>query len=229
MKAIYEITAETRQQHGKRASRRLRRLEEQVPGALYGANKETLAIKLGQKELKKALEHEGFYSHILTLKLDGTEEKVILKALHRHPYKPTLLHVDFLRINPKVKLTMNIPLHFKGGEEAPGLKEGGQISHLLNDVEIRCLPVDLPEFIEVNLSHLEMNQTVRLSELQLPKGVELVALSHDQDQAVASLHMPHIVEEPTPAEAAGEEAAPTEGEAGAETKTSESSGKPAKE
>jgi large subunit ribosomal protein L25 len=229
MKTQYQLSAETRHHHGKRASRRMRRLEDQIPGALYGASKDTVAIKLSQKELKKALEHESFYSSILTLKLDGTEEKVIIKALQRHAYKPTLLHVDFLRINPKEKLNMNIQLHFKGGDEAPGLKEGGVISHLLNEVEIRCLPADLPEFIEVDVSHLEMNQAIHLSDLKLPSGVELVGLLHDQNQTVANLQMPHVVDS-TAAEAAPEGEAAAENEASATTleKTPDSS-KPAKE
>ena len=197
MKAQYQLSAETRHLHGKRASGRMRHLEDKIPGVLYGASKVTVAIKISQKELKKALEHESFYSSILTLTLDGTEEKVIIKALQRHAYKPTLLHVDFLRINPKEKLNMNIQLHFKGSDDAPGLREGGVISHLLNEVEIRCLPSDLPEFIEVDVSHLEMNQAIHLSDLKLPAGVELVGLLHDQDQTVAHLQIPHVAEEPT--------------------------------
>lgn len=223
MKAIYELSVETRQQYGKRASRRLRRLTKQVPGALYGAGKDTVSIQLSHNELWKALENEGFYSHILTLKLNGVEEKAVLKDLQRHPCKPAILHVDFLRINPKEKLTMHVPLHFKGGDQAPGLKQGGQISHLVNDVEIRCLPADLPEFIEVDLSHLELEQTVHLSELTPPPGVELVGLLHEQDPAVASLHLPHIIAEPSEAEAA-EAASEEEG-----TSSAEGESEPAKE
>jgi large subunit ribosomal protein L25 len=234
MKAHYHLSAETRQQHGKRVSRRMRHLQDQVPGILYGADKDTVSIKLAHNELKKALEHENFYSSILTLKLDGVEEKVILKALQRHAYKPRLLHVDFLRINPKEKLDMNIPLHFKGGEEAPGLKEGGVISHLLNDAQVRCLPADLPEFIEVDLSHLEMNQSVRLSDLKLPPNVKLVALLHDQDQTVASLYMPQVIEEEPVAAPEEGAAAPAEGEASAAPEKAaptagKSDGKPSKE
>lgn len=200
-KALYEVEASVRHGMGKGASRRLRR-EKQVPGVVYGANKAPVLLSIEHNKLSKALEHETFYSHILTLKTGTDSDRVILKAVQRHPFKPFIMHVDFQRINMNEKLHMHIPLHFIGGDEAPGVKEGGQISHIMSDVEVSCLPADLPEFIEVDVSQMQMNEIIHLSNLKLPKGVEIVALLHEDDKPVVSVHMPRIEEEPTPEEAA---------------------------
>src|SRR3990167_5431764 len=143
------------------------------------------------------LENEAFYSHILTLNINGESERVILKDLQRHPFRAEILHVDFQRVRADQKLHMNIPLHFIGGENAPGAKDaGGVISHIMTDVEISCLPDDLPEYIEVDISTLELNQILHLSDIKLPKGVELVDLLHENDKPIVSLHIPR--EEPEP-------------------------------
>lgn len=196
-KVSFEIDAIVRHDMGKGASRRLRR-EDKVPCVVYGAGKPAVSLSLEHKQISKSLGIEAFYSHILTLKTGTDAERVILKAVQRHAYKPRILHVDFQRIRADEKLHMHVPLHFLGGEDAPGVKEGGAISHIMNDVEISCLPDDLPEYIEVDVNNLAMNQIVHLSDLKLPKGVEIIALSHGDDKPVVSIHMPRIEEEPEP-------------------------------
>jgi large subunit ribosomal protein L25 len=195
MSEIYELAAETRHKMGKGENRRIRRIQDKVPAIVYGADKAPHTIVLDHNTFAHALENEGFYSHILTLNIDGKPEKVVLKDLHRHPSRPKILHADFLRISSKTKLTMNIPLHFLGGDIAPGVKlEGGVISHLMTEVEVRCLPGDLPEYIEVDLSKLSIGDAVHLSELKLPKNIELTALGHGEghDQPVAHIHKPTV-------------------------------------
>jgi large subunit ribosomal protein L25 len=215
----FELEAELRNDIGRGASRRLRQANK-IPAVIYGADKEAVTLALDHNKTMHALSHEAFYSHILTLNMGKTKEKVILKALQRHPVKPRIQHIDFLRISANQKLHMHVPLHFKGEEQAPGVKEGGVISHHMNDVEVSCLPADLPEFIEVDLSQFQLNQTLHITELKLPKGVELVALAHGaegHDLPVASLHVPRVVEE-VAVEAVAEESAegatpaPAEGE-----------------
>ncbi|MFU8797716.1 MAG: 50S ribosomal protein L25/general stress protein Ctc [Gammaproteobacteria bacterium] len=201
MALSFEIPAEIRDDLGKGASRRLRREANKVPAVLYGADQPAVNLSVNHDYLIKALDHEAFYTHILTVSVEGQKEKqqVILKALQRHPYKPRILHMDLLRIDIHEKLTLRVPLHFSGEAESPAVKiEGGVISHLMSDIEIRCLPADLPEYITVDLSHLALHQHVHLSELKFPQGVESVLLSHNDDQSVASAHMPRTMEEPTP-------------------------------
>ena len=200
MSAKIELTAEVRQGSGKRASRRLRHANK-VLATVYGAGKESANITMEHHKVAKALENEAFYSSILSLSINGQAEKVVIKAIQRHPSKPKLLHMDFYRINPKEKLNMHIPLHFLNEATSPGVKAGGVISHLLTEVEIRCLPDNLPEFIEVDLAKLELDKKVSLSELKLPQGVELTAFLHggnkeEHDQAIVHAHMPHIIQEP---------------------------------
>ena len=131
-------------------------------------------LMLNHFDVSKALSHEAFYSHILTLHVGGTSEKVVLKALQRHPFKPRILHMDFMRVDAQTKLRRHVPLHFVGQEKAPGVVSGqGVVTHYISDVEISCLPGDLPEFITVDLSAMELNDVLHLSALKLPKGVEL--------------------------------------------------------
>jgi len=226
VKGNFEVVANVRQDIGKGASRRLRR-EEKVPSVVYGGGKDTVSLVIEHKSISKALENEAFYSRILTLKTGSESERVILKDVQRHPYKSQIMHVDFQRVRADEKLHMHVPLHYVGAENAPGTKEGGMISHIMSDVEISCLPDNLPEFIEVDVSAMQMNEILHLSNLKLPKGVELVALSHDDDKPVVSIHMPRVEEEPTAEEtevvAAGDVPAANqkdeaEGEAGKEEK-----------
>ncbi len=189
----YTLEAQSRNHLGKGAVRRMRRLEAAVPAVIYGAGQAPVSITLNQFALSNALKNEGFYSHILTLSIDGKSEQVILRALQRHPYKPQIMHADFQRIRANEKLNMTISLHFKGDENCPGVKlQGGVASHLMSEVEIRCLPADLPEYLELDCSQMNLNDTLHLTDIPLPKGVEIVALMHgeDQDQAVISVHLP---------------------------------------
>lgn len=196
MKANFEVVANARHDIGKGASRRLRR-EDKVPGVVYGGGKDTVSLVVEHKSIAKSLENEAFYSRILTLKTDATSERVILKDVQRHPFKARIMHVDFQRVRADEKLHMYIPLHFVGADEAPGVKDaGGIISHIMNDVEVSCFPDDLPEFLEVDVSAMQLNDILHLSNLKLPKGVEIVALTHEDDKPVVSVHMPRIEEEP---------------------------------
>ncbi len=209
-KQHFEIEATVRHNMGKGASRRLRR-DDKVPGVIYGGGKAPVSLTLEHKSISKSLESEAFYSHILTLKTGPETERVILKDVQRHPYKARVVHVDFQRVRADEKLHMHIPLHFVGAEEAPGVKEaGGLVSHIMSDVEVSCLPDDLPEYIEVNISEMQLNDILHLSSLKLPKGVEIIALAHGDDKAVVSIHLPHIEEEPVVEEASAEETAPSE-------------------
>jgi large subunit ribosomal protein L25 len=192
----FVLNAEVRTTQGKGASRRLRR-EGKVPAVLYGGHKDPVMLTIGGFELDKRLKNEAFYSHILTLNIGGTEESAVLKDLQRHPAKPQITHLDLQRVVADEELRMHVPLHFKGEAVAPGVKQGGGVvQHHLVDVEVLCLPKHLPEFIEVDVSAMELNDALHLSQLKLPEGVTLVALEHDDDQAVVSVHIPRVVEEP---------------------------------
>lgn len=202
----FALTAVTRQDVGKGASRRLRRLEDKIPAVVYGAEKEAVSLELEHRYVIKALENEAFYSHILTLNIDGKTENVVLKALQRHPSKARILHMDFLRISVKDKLTMQVPLHVLGEDVAPGVKlEGGNVSRLMTSIEVSCLPAALPEFLEVDISELKMGGSIHLSDICLPKGVELVADIAESDQAVLSINKSRAVLEASEEAGAGEE------------------------
>lgn len=199
MAVKFDLSAEPRIQTGKRASRRFR-TQDRVLATVYGAEKDPQSITLDHNKILKAMEKEAFYSSILNLNLNDQVEKVVIKAIQRHPSRPRILHMDFLRINLKEKLTMHIPLHFNNEATSPAVKAGGVISHYITEVEVRCLPSDLPEYIEVDLSGIEMNQTIYLTDLKLASGVELVELSHgaveEHNKPVANAHPPHVMKEP---------------------------------
>ncbi len=185
MSSEFVLSAEPRSEQGKGASRRLRRAGK-VPAILYGAGKEPVPLSINHNELLKQLENEAFYSHILTIELGGKKEQAVLKDLQRHPAKPFILHLDLMRVSAGEKIRVNVPLHFIGEEVAPGVKIGGGIvTHAVTEVEITCLPKDLPEYIEVDLSGLELGQSLHLSDLKLPPGVELVQLMQGEEHDVA--------------------------------------------
>jgi len=205
MKEVFVVNAQLRTDTGKGASRRLRHAG-LVPGIVYGAHQDPAMISMVHSDLIQRLDQEAFYSHILTLKIDGKSEQVILKDLQRHPARPFIMHADFLRVSAKEKLKTNVPLHFAGEDVAPGVKAGGVVSHLLTEVEVSCLPGDLPEYIEVNVAGLEVGDAVMLSEIALPKGVELPALAQDepQDVQVVSIHTAQVAVEEDEIEEEGE-------------------------
>lgn len=193
MATNFTLTAKVRNDAGKGASRRLRRLAGELPGIVYGGTKAPQNISLVQKDLAKALEDEAFYSHIIALTIDGATENVVLRALQRHPSKPVLLHADFQRIDTTHTITMRVPLHFINQEKCVGVRlEGGVISHSISEIEVRCLPQNLPEFIEVDLADVHVGTILHLSNLALPANVESVELSHGaaHDQAVVSVTLP---------------------------------------
>jgi large subunit ribosomal protein L25 len=215
MSTDYALNAKARDNVGKGASRRLRRLAEQVPAIIYGGEKAPENITLAHNELAHALENEAFYSQIITLDVDGKKQDVILKDLQRHPAKALILHADFLRVSKNQKLHTNIPLHFINEESSVGIKQqGGIAAHSMNDLEIVCLPADLPEYIEVDVSEVEVGQTLHISDIKLPEGVESVALSHgeDHDLPIFSINKPKAVEEESADEAGDEAAAADEGD-----------------
>ena len=188
----FTLNAQARTDLGKGASRRLRHAAN-IPAVVYGGSKPAESVTILAKEIAKLFENEAAYSHVIELNVDGTKQNVIVKAMQRHPSKQFIMHADFVRVVAGQKLTAIVPVHFVG-EEAP-VKKGGEISHVLNEIEVTCLPKDLPEFIEVDLSALEIGAIVHLSDLKAPKGVEFVALAHGDDKAVANVHAPRVAPE----------------------------------
>jgi large subunit ribosomal protein L25 len=211
----FEIEAETRHVKGKGASRRLRR-DGKFPGVVYGAHEDAVSIQLGQNDMLLHTAHEAFYSHILDLKIDGKPEKVVVKDMQRHPYKPFILHMDFQRIDQAEQLSLRVPLHFINEDICVGVKQdGGIVSHLISDLEISCLPKDLPEFIQVDVANVHVGESVHLADLVMPEGVVITSLTHGGDDglAVAQVVMPRAAQvedddEDTAADAP-EEAAPS--------------------
>lgn len=200
---ILELMAELRKYTGKSTMRHMRQFDEKVPGTVYGAGKPPQSISLLQKDILKALQNETVFSSILAIRVGDKKQKVILKGLQRHHTKPKILHIDFQRIKATEKLTMNIPLHFIGEDECPGVKQGGIISHLQTEVEVRCLPAALPEYIEVDLSRLELDKSFHLSDLQLSSGVELTITPNEQhDLPIASVHIRRVKQADIEADAA---------------------------
>ena len=201
MNTSFELTAEFRLDQGKGASRRLRR-DGKVPAILYGAHADARPLSLSHQKLLIMLENERFYSTILNLKVGDQTQAAILKDVQRHPFKNAILHVDFQRVDADEKIRISIPLHFMGEAVCPGVKsQGGIVSHMRNEVEVTCLPKDLPEFIEVDLSGLSLHESIHLSQLKLPEGVHLLALAKE-DAAVVAIHSPRA-EEVEAAPAAG--------------------------
>ena len=188
----FTLNAQARTDLGKGASRRLRHAAN-IPAVVYGGNKPAESVTILAKEIAKLFENEAAYSHVIELNVDGAKQNVIVKAMQRHPSKQFIMHADFVRVVAGQKLTAIVPVHFVG-EEAP-VKKGGEISHVLNEIEVTCLPKDLPEFIEVDMSALEIGAIVHLSDLKAPKGVEFVALAHGDDKAVANVHAPRVAPE----------------------------------
>lgn len=185
----FALNAEARSDLGKGASRRLRRNAGLIPAVVYGGDKAPQSISLLAKEVAKLLENEAAFSHVITLTVSGTAETVLIKALQRHPSKGFVMHADFVRAVAGQKLTAHVPLHFINQEGSVGVKQqGGEVSHTLSEVEVSCLPKDLPEFIEVDMAKVEIGQILHLSDLKVPAGVELVALAHGNNLAVANIH-----------------------------------------
>ena len=191
------LVAQSRGDMGKGASRRLRK-SEIVPAIVYGAKKAALSIQLKHSDVLKSSSQESFYSQILDLSIDGKVERVVLKDMQRHPYKPFVMHMDFQRVDESAALTIRIPVHFLNEEDCIGVKqEGGVIARLMTEIEITCLPKDLPESIEVDVANLSVGDAVHLADLVLPDGVEITSMTSGGDGAAAIVQvaMPRMVEE----------------------------------
>jgi large subunit ribosomal protein L25 len=193
MSENFKLDATARNDSGKGASRRLRRLAAQVPAIIYGGKKAPASVSVSHNELLKHLEHEAFYSHIISLNVDGTNEDVILKDVQRHPSKPTVLHLDFLRVDKSTKVHTHVPLHFLNEAESKGVKiQGGKVVHNLTQLDIICFPHQLPEFIEVDLANAEIGTIIHIADLKLPAGVTSADLQKgaDHNLAVATIVKP---------------------------------------
>ena len=189
----FELHAEARIDLGKGASRRLRRLADLIPAIIYGGAKDPQPLSLIRKDLEKALENEAFYSHVLTVNIGKAKEKAIIKDMQRHPAKNNITHIDFLRVDDKVALKLHVPIHFLNETACFGVKtQGGMIQHQATDIEVLCLPADIPTFIAVDMLDVETGQIIHLSDITLPTGVTSVALAlgEDHDLAVASVIAP---------------------------------------
>ena len=216
MNVDFKLTASLRSERGTNASRRLRAAG-MVPGVIYGGGEPPAEVSFEHDILMHNLEDEAFYSHVLTVEVDGEPQKAILRELQRHPYKSAILHVDLLRVREDTLINVHVPLHFVNEDTCHGVKlEGGVLSHNFVELEITCLPKDLPEFIEVDVQDLKLNEAIHLSEIKVPEGVTIVELAHGEghDHAVVSVHTkrtaPRLEEEED--EQADESAEPEEGE-----------------
>lgn len=197
MSEQFTVKAELRQDVGKGASRRLRREADLIPAIVYGGNKPAQNLTLVHKDIVKCTESEAFFSSIIALEIDGKKEKAILKDIQRHPSKARLLHVDFMRVSATETLNMSVPLHFIGEDIAPGVKEGGVVNKYMTELEIKCLPGNLPESINIDISALDLDGSIHISSLQLPTGVELVHAIEDDahDHPVVGISVPKVSEE----------------------------------
>ncbi len=205
----YTFNAELRSDMGKGASRRLRREADQIPAIVYGGKEEPKSISLNHNQIINMLDEEAVYSSIINLDINGTVEEVVIKDIQRHPFKPKVLHMDLKRVVRGEIMNATVPLHFINEKSAPGVKAGGVMSHQITSVEVACRPRNLPEYIEVDLGGLDLGETIHLSDLKLPEGVELTALQGEEhDLSVANVVRPSGPSEDEEAEAeAADEAA----------------------
>ena len=203
MSTNFTINAKSREDTGKGASRRLRRLTGEVPAIIYGGKKDAEKISILHKDITKALENDAVYSSIISLSIDGKAEDTIIKDIQRHPAKQIILHMDFLRVSKTTKLQTRVPLNFINEDICVGVKlGGGLIAHTMTDIEVSCLPKDLPEAIDVDMAEVDVGQIVHLSDLTLPDGVESISLSQgaDYDLTVATVNKQKAVEIDEPSE-----------------------------
>ncbi|MCL4135096.1 UNVERIFIED_CONTAM: hypothetical protein GTU68_053912 [Idotea baltica] len=207
----FTLDAQLRSDLGKGASRRLRRLNNLVPAIIYGLGKEPVSISLKANEVAKLLNNEAVFSHVLTLNVEGKKESVLIKSLQRHPAKEFVMHADFIRVSANQKITTLVPLHFLNEQASIGVKqEGGEISHTLSEVEISCLPKNLPESIEVDMLEVKIGQTLHLSDIKLSKNIELTALAQGNDLAIANIHASRAAQDDTDTSNEGEAASTAE-------------------
>lgn len=209
--AKIEVNAMPRSTQGTGASRRLRG-QSKVPGIVYGGDQPAQPIELDHNSLFHQLKQEAFHASILTMNVDGKKDRVLLRDVQMHPWKQMILHVDFQRVSANKKIHMSVPLHFVNASIAPGVKTGGGIiSHVMNEIDITCLPDDLPEYVEVDLQNLELGHSVHIADLQFPKGVESVQLARGENAVVATVQVPRAMVEAEAAAPAAAEGAAAEG------------------
>ena len=220
----FNLIAEMRDDRGKGASRRLRH-QGKVPAIIYGAGREPRALMFDHNKVLRELENASFYSSILTIKVGDKSRAAIVKDIQRHPSKKQILHIDLQRIVEDEKIRMQIPIHFLGEEEDVGVKiGGGSVSRLMTEIEVSCFPKDLPEFLEVDISELELDQMLYVSNISLPKGVEVSEILLEQDQAIVSIHeIKEIIEEEIIDEEGDADGESTDDQAAAESSGVESS------
>jgi len=220
----FDLIAEIREDQGKGASRRLRH-QGKVPAIIYGAGRPPRALAFDHNKVLKQLESESFYSSILNIKVGEKGQAAILKDMQRHPAKARIMHMDFQRIVEDEMIKMNVPLHFVGEDVAPGVTiGGGKVSHLITDVEIVCLPKDLPEYLDIDVSELELNAMLYLSDIELPEGVEMPALAQgpEANRPVVSIQLiKEVIIEEEEEEELEEGVVPVEGEEAAEAPAGE--------
>ena len=212
MRMKFELSAETRADQGKGASRRLRHAGK-VPAILYGGKGTPANLSLSHQKLLLVIDKEQFYSTIISVDVEGKKQPAIVKDVQMHPAKNAVVHVDLQRVLEDQPIRLHLPIHFLNAATSPGVKvQGGIVSHLRNDIEISCLPKDLPEAIEVDMGAMSLNDSVKLSDLKLPPGVTIPELAHGHDAPVVTIHAPRVEVEETPvADAAA--AAPAAGAA----------------
>ncbi len=220
MREDFDLIAEIREDQGKGASRRLRR-NGKVPAIIYGAGRPPRQLAFDHNRVLQQLENESFYSSILNIKVGEKSQAAIVKDIQRHPAKRQILHMDFQRIVAGEKIRMNVPIHYLNAETSIGVKdEGGSVSQLMSDVEVSCLPKNLPEYFEVDIAGLKLNEMLHLSDIKLPEGVEIPELAQgpEHDHAIVSIHVIKAapVEEDIEAGEVAEGEVPTEGAAPAE-------------
>ena len=193
MKHEYTLTAVARTALGKGASRRLRRANERVAAIIYGGSAAPLPIAIEKPSFYKAIEDESFYSSIITINVEGKQEKVVVRDLQRHPFKPLVTHADFLRVSANEEITLTVQLHVVNEESCKGVKaEGGELHIQTTDIEISCLPKNIPDHLDVDVANLGLGETIHLSDLKLPEGVKSVALAHGEDYDQALVSVRHI-------------------------------------
>ncbi|MGD2167992.1 MAG: 50S ribosomal protein L25/general stress protein Ctc [Gammaproteobacteria bacterium] len=204
----FELAAEAREASGRAGSRRLRNTGK-VPAVVYGGGQPPSSVTLDHNSLLHQMEHEAFYTSILKLHIGKESESVVVKDVQRHPARHQILHLDLLRVRADEAITLHVPIHYVNEDTSIGVKtQGGVVEHLLSDVEVSCLPKDLPEYIEVDVSAVELDQILHLSDLKLPEGVRIAALDHGSDHAIFAIHAPRRAE-PTPEEVEAEAAEET--------------------
>ena len=222
-----EINAKERKSKGTGASRRLRHIGT-TPGILYGGEKDAISLEIDSKELFMQFRHEAFHASILSLNLECKKESVILRDFQMHPVRNNIQHIDFQRINENEKISVKVPFHFVNEDTAPGVKiEGGLVSHIMTEIDISCLPKDLPQYIEVDLGELAMGESIHLSQVTVPEGVELTSLTEENDPAITSISKPKVVVEEEVVTEASEDG--EEGEGAESGESSDNSGNDAGE